>query len=158
MNTLYAMLRLFLQLITGKLYELEVLAEEPSKDLALLKIKNLNKPFSHLEMCSINRDLEGELVIAIGNPYGFGHSVTMGIVSQQYRDLSSFKNENTKGVGYLQADAAINPGSSGGPLVSVRRGRVGVNTAQIPETNSLNFAVPNSAVVEFLLKVLKEAN
>ena len=143
---------------TGKLYELEVLAEEPSKDLALLKIKNLNQSFPYLEMCSINNDLEGELVIAIGNPYGFGHSVTMGIVSQQHRDLSSFQNENTKGVGYLQTDAAINPGSSGGPLVSLRRGWVGVNTAQIPETNSLNFAVPNSAVVEFLLKVLKEAH
>jgi S1-C subfamily serine protease len=143
---------------TGKLYELKVLAEEPSKDLALLKIKNLQKPFSYLEMCTINRDLEGELVIAIGNPYGFGHSITMGIVSQQHRDLSSFKNETTVGVGYLQTDAAINPGSSGGPLVSLRRGWVGVNTAQIPATNSLNFAVPNTVVVEFLLRVLKEIN
>ena len=95
-------------------------------------------------------------MIAIGNPYGFGHSVTMGIVSQQHRDLSSFMNEETQSISYLQTDAAINPGSSGGPLVSLVRGWVGVNTAQIPETNSLNFAVPNSAVVEFLLKVLKE--
>ncbi|MDD7985435.1 trypsin-like peptidase domain-containing protein [Lentisphaera marina] len=143
---------------TGKVYELEVLAEEPGKDLALLKIKNLKQGFPYLKMCTINNDLEGEVVVAIGNPYGFGHSVTMGIVSQQHRDLSKFQNESTINVGYLQTDAAINPGSSGGPLVSVRRGWVGVNTAQIPSTNSLNFAVPNSAVVEFLLKVLKEVN
>ena len=141
---------------SGEVFEVEVLAYEGKKDLALLKLKSLKEPFPVIPMCVNNFELEGDFVIAIGNPYGFGHSVTLGVVSQVGRDLSNFKNNATQGVSFIQTDTAINPGSSGGPLISLVRGWVGVNTVEISNTNALNFAVPNSAVVDFLNELIIE--
>jgi S1-C subfamily serine protease len=137
----------------GEKYELEIIAREPMRDLALLKIIKPNKPFSFLKFNKNSDDLEGEMVIAIGNPLGLGHSVTMGIVSQTHRNLSTLQEESD--TLYLQTDAAINPGSSGGPLISLARGCIGVNTAGIQNGGSLNFAIPAEDVLEFLEKVLR---
>ncbi|MCM8530796.1 MAG: trypsin-like peptidase domain-containing protein [Lentisphaeraceae bacterium] len=136
----------------NKKYELEIVAREPSRDLALLKLVKPDRKFNYLKLNDNSENIEGEVVIAIGNPLGLGHTVSMGIISQSHRDLSKLTEKND--VLYLQTDAAINPGSSGGPLIALSRGCVGVNTAGIQNGGSLNFAIPAEDVVDFLEKVV----
>ena len=90
------------------------------------------------------------MALAIGNPFGVGQTVTMGIVSATGRNrigLNTFED-------FIQTDAAINPGSSGGPLITLTGAWVGVNTATLGGTQGLGFAVPSSEVVDFLVDVL----
>ena len=137
----------------NKKYLLSLVAREPTRDLALLKVSEPDRLFNFLKINPNNFNMEGEMVLAIGNPLGLGHTVSMGIISQTHRDLSKLtKNDD---VLFLQTDAAINPGSSGGPLISLARGCVGVNTAGIQNGGSLNFAVPADDVLEFLEKAVK---
>jgi S1-C subfamily serine protease len=94
------------------------------------------------------------MVIAVGNPLGLGHTVTAGIISQTGRNLSGVSKEEAKAVDFIQTDTAINPGSSGGPLITLRGAWVGVNTAGIVQAQNIGFAVPSDHAVEFLEEVL----
>ena len=118
----------------------EVVGVDEQTDIALLKIDAENLPTVKL---GSSRDLKvGEWVMAIGNPFGFDHTVTAGIVSAKGR---SFRDENY--VPFLQTDVAINPGNSGGPLFNVRGEVVGVNSRISSEPGrrsyaGLSFAIP----------------
>ena len=90
------------------------------------------------------------MVIAVGNPLGLGHTVTSGIISQAYRDLSGEARENGRHVEIIQTDTAINPGSSGGPLITLDGSCVGVNTAVVAVAQGIGFAVPSNQVLEFI--------
>jgi S1-C subfamily serine protease len=92
----------------------------------------------------------GDMVIAVGNPLGLGHTVTAGIISQTYRNLGGDQAENERHIDFIQTDTAINPGSSGGPLITLTGAWVGVNTAGITEAQSIGFAVPSGQAREFL--------
>ena len=92
----------------------------------------------------------GDMVIAVGNPLGLGHTVTSGIISQTYRNISGDPGENSRHVDFIQTDTAINPGSSGGPLITLNGACVGVNTAMIAVAQGIGFAVPSNHVVEFI--------
>jgi S1-C subfamily serine protease len=134
---------------------LTVVAKDPVFDIALLKVVAKNRTFPTLPMGDSTSVGVGEAVIAIGNPLGLGHTVTMGIVSQTGRHLSAAPAGDGRRIDYMQTDAAINPGSSGGPLVTMTGAWVGVNTAGVTTAQGLAFAVPSSQVREFLDGVLK---
>ncbi len=103
-----------------------IVARSPEIDLAVLKI-NTPAPLPVMPIGTAADLLVGETVIAIGNAYGYEHSVSLGIVSAVKRDVSLNKDMAYKGL--IQTDAAINPGNSGGPLVNVHGEMVGVNVA-----------------------------
>jgi S1-C subfamily serine protease len=132
-----------------------VVATDPVFDLALLKVVVTGRTFPTLPMGDSTAVGVGEAVIAIGNPLGLGFTVTMGIISQTGRHLSAAPTGNGRRIDYLQTDAAINPGSSGGPLLTMTGAWVGVNTAGVETAQGLAFSVPSSQVREFLDDVLE---
>ena len=135
-------------------YELQVIARDPVYDLALCRIKAPDKTFPVIPMGQPDTAGVGDLVIAVGNPLGLGHTVTAGIISQTARNLSGVTPEEARQVQFIQTDAAINPGSSGGPLITLTGAWIGVNTAGILEAQNIGFAVPASEALEFVDEVL----
>ena len=134
----------------GASYTVIVIARDPVFDLALLKIQGSNREFPVLPMGDSAAVGVGDMVIAVGNPLGLGHTVTSGIISQTNRDLSGVSDEEARRIKYIQTDTAINPGSSGGPLITLTGAWVGVNTAGAVDAQGIGFAVPSSQVREFL--------
>lgn len=140
----------------GADYIAKVIATDPVYDLALLKVNSPNQiPFAFLPMGDSTKIRGGDHVIAVGNPLGFGHTVTAGIVSHTGRSLFEEKGVNGRYVRYIQTDAAINPGSSGGPLITLTGSWIGLNTAQIANSQGIGFTVPSNQVLEFLGNVLE---
>jgi len=136
---------------SGKDYEVVVIARDPAYDLALLKISDsVSQGFDVLPLGDSDSIDAGDMVIAIGNPLGLGHTVTSGIISQTYRNISGHPDENGRHVDFIQTDTAINPGSSGGPLITLDGACIGVNTAMIAVAQSIGFAVPSNQVLEFI--------
>ncbi|HWP94839.1 MAG TPA: trypsin-like peptidase domain-containing protein [Gammaproteobacteria bacterium] len=123
----------------GRSAQARLVGSDPETDLALLKIDLADVPV--ITLGRSDTVAVGDVVLAIGNPYGFGQTVTQGIVSATGRSqlgLSVFEN-------YIQTDAAINLGNSGGALVNTRGELIGINTAMLSrngETSGIGFAVP----------------
>jgi serine protease Do len=120
-----------------------VRADERS-DLAVLRI-SAGEPLPYLEIRDSDELQVGDIVLAIGNPFGVGQTVTSGIVSALARTVNSVDVERT----FIQTDAAINPGNSGGPLVSLDGRLVGINTALYSEGGGsvgIGFAIPTALV------------
>jgi serine protease Do len=117
-------------------FKAEVVGTDPKTDIALIKIKVGKKlPYVHL---GDSEKLEiGEWVLAIGNPFGLGHTVTTGIVSAKGRIIGSGPYDD-----FIQTDASINPGNSGGPLFNLMGEVVGINTAIIQGGQGIGFATP----------------
>ena len=138
----------------GKDYGVTVIARDPTYDLALLRVDGSDRNFPVLPMGDVSRMRVGDFVIAVGNPLGLGHTVTFGIISQTDRNLAGLAAENQRHIRFLQTDAAINPGSSGGPLISLAGAWVGVNTAAYVGAQNLGFSVPADQVKECLEDVL----
>jgi len=136
------------RLSTGKQYRAEVIGKDPKTDLALIKIRP-GAPLPVVPMGDSDRLEVGDWVLAIGNPFGFDHSVTAGIVSGKGRVLGAGPYDD-----YIQTDAAINPGNSGGPLFNLRGEVVGITTAIIPRSQ-FGFAIPSNQAKRVLLQ-LKE--
>lgn len=127
----------------GQVMEAKLVGTHKQSDLALLKVEA-----THLPVVSLRSDLrvhQGELVFAMGSPEGLRNSVSMGVVSSVARQLDS-----DDPMVYVQTDAALNPGNSGGPLVDVDGNVVGINTLKLSESGSegLGFAIP-AALVNF---------
>ncbi len=134
-------------------YPVVVVARDRVSDLALLKISGTDRKFPVLPMGNADLVGPGEFVIAIGNPLGLGHTVTAGIISQTGRDLSGVSIEEASPIRFIQSDAAINPGSSGGPLITLAGSWVGVNTMGATMASGIGFSIPSTLVMEFLDKV-----
>ncbi len=131
-----------------KLYPAKILGLDRQSDIALLKVST-NKKLVPIQMGDSERLEVGEWVAAIGNPHGYGHTMTKGIISAVKReidDLNLFP--------LLQTDASINPGNSGGPLVNLKGEVVGVNQAIARGAMGISFAIPINNVRE-VLKDLK---
>lgn len=128
-------------------YVAEVIGQDPSTDLALLKIKENNLP--SIVYGNSDNVKVGEWVLAVGNPFNLTSTVTAGIISAKARNINILSNDRSKGQNaveaYLQTDAAVNPGNSGGALVNAKGELVGINSAIASNTGSYtgySFAIP----------------
>jgi S1-C subfamily serine protease len=127
-----------ISLIDGDSIAATVIAEDPSTDLAVLRAAGSGLPAAPLAAAAVLR--AGQLVVAIGNPFGFEATVSAGVVSAQGRTLRGGDGRLIEGI--VQHTAPLNPGNSGGPLVDARSRVVGINTAIIAAAQGIGFAVP----------------
>lgn len=129
-------------------YTAKVIGTDPSTDLALLKIDEESLPF--IPLGNSDNIRVGEWVLAVGNPFDLTSTVTAGIVSAKGRNINLLRNPDLRSIeAFIQTDAAVNPGNSGGALVNLRGELVGINTAIATMTGSYSgysFAVPVSIV------------
>jgi serine protease Do len=124
----------------GKEYSATVKGRDPQTDLALLQIDS-KETFPSLTLGDSDKIRVGDWVVAIGNPFGLGHTVTQGIISAKGRIIGAGRYDN-----FLQTDAAINPGNSGGPLLNLNGQVVGINTAIVATGQGIGFAIPTNMV------------
>ncbi|WP_256760840.1 S1C family serine protease [Cohnella sp. WQ 127256] len=118
-------------------------------DLAVLKIEG--KDFPALKLGDSSGLNMGDWVVAIGNPYGFDHTVTVGVLSSNEREISIQDTNGTRNYEHLlQTDASINPGNSGGPLLNLQGEVIGINTAVSSQAQGIGFAIPTSTITEVL--------
>ncbi len=128
-------------------YRAKVIGRDKNLDIALIKI-NPSKPLPVTVLGDSDTLEIGAWVVAIGNPFGLGGTVTAGIVSQKGRILGAGPYDN-----FIQTDASINPGNSGGPLFNIRGEVVGINTAIIAGGQGIGFAIPINMVKEVLVQL-----
>lgn len=139
-------------------YEAEVIGVDESTDIALLKINKGDLPY--LPFGDSDHLSVGEWVLAVGNPFNLTSTVTAGIVSAKARDIN-IMNNNKRIESFIQTDAAVNPGNSGGALVNTRGNLIGINTAISSQTGSYigySFAVPSNIAKKVIEDILEFGN
>ncbi len=140
-----------IELVDGIRYDAEVIGRDEATDLALIKVSNPDRDFAYLALGESDVVRVGEWVMAVGNPLNMDHTVTVGVVSAKGRVLG-LSREGTSFENYIQTDAAINLGNSGGPLVNTRGEVIAINTAINARGQNLGFAVP----VNILRRILPQ--
>lgn len=131
--------QIVVELPDGRKLPAELVSSDPGADIAILKVQS-DKPLPALELGDSADLMIGEPVIAVGNPLGFSHSVSSGIVSANHRDLKDQQGRVMLG-DLIQTDAAINPGNSGGPLLNAYGQVIGINTAIRGDAQNIGFAI-----------------
>ncbi len=138
----------------GKTHPARLIGEDTLLDIAVIKIEG-EGPFQPLKLGDSSEVQVGQMVFAIGNPFGLGETVTQGIVSAKERSLSDNQRD------LFQTDAAINPGNSGGPLVNLRGEIIGINVAiftpdrENPGFQGVGFSIPANDVRDTLFQILE---
>ena len=135
-------------------YNAKLIGRDADSDIAVIKIEPTN-PLKPIKLADSNNLLVGDVIFAIGNPFGVGSTVTQGIISAL--------NKNKVGINryenYIQTDASINPGNSGGALVDSRGALIGINTAIISKSggnNGIGFAIPVAMVKDVVQKLVTD--
>jgi len=138
--------------VNNKEYEARVLGADPYSDVAVLKIESSEK-FKTVEFGNSDKSRVGDWVVAIGNPFGLGGTVTSGIISARNRDINLTRYDD-----FIQTDASINQGNSGGPLFNMEGDVIGINTAIISPTGTssgIGFAIPSNAASIIIDQLIK---
>jgi S1-C subfamily serine protease len=143
------------QLADGRKLPADLISADPEADLALLKISG-KQPFPTLALGDSSDLMIGEPAIAIGNPLGYSHSVSTGIVSALHRDLKDVGGKESL-ANLIQTDAAINPGNSGGPLLNAYGQVIGVNTAIRSDAQNIGFAIPVNRLRDLIPELMNPA-
>jgi serine protease Do len=139
------------RLSDGSTYPAKVLARDHDNDLALLKV-DARKPLATIPLGTAQDLMIGETVLAVGNAFGYEHTVTKGIVSALHRDVTLNKEMAYKSL--IQTDTPINPGNSGGPLVNINGELVGVNVAIRAGAQNIAFAIPVDTMIRVAADML----
>lgn len=143
--------KIVVSLNNNKSYEADVIGTDPATDIALVKIDEVDLPY--VEFGNSDDLMIGEWVLAVGNPFDLTSTVTAGIISAKARNINLLRPDYNREIfpveSFIQTDAAVNPGNSGGALVNVKGELVGINTAIASRTGSYSgysFAVPATIV------------
>ena len=134
-----------------KEYEAKIIGADPLSDLAVLEIQSKDK-FVPVKFGNSDKARIGDWVIAIGNPYGFGGTVTAGIISARNRSIGLSRYED-----YIQTDASINQGNSGGPLFDMNGDVIGINTAILGQSGSIGigFSIPSNSAKKVINQLIE---
>ena len=137
--------------VGDKDYKAKILGADPYADIAVLKIES-NDVFKPVKFGNSDKARVGDWVVAIGNPFGLGGTVTSGIISARNRDINLTRYDD-----FIQTDASINQGNSGGPLFNLNGDVVGVNTAILGQSGSIGigFAIPSNAASDVIDQLVK---
>jgi len=132
-------------------FEAKIVGADPDSDLSVLRITP-DERLPTVKMGSSGNLMIGETVIAIGNPFGFSHTVTTGVISATNR---SIRTENRVYHDFIQIDASINPGNSGGPLLNINGDLIGINTAIYAKAQGIGFAIPIDTAKKIVSDLIK---
>ena len=144
--------RITISLPDGQSFQPDIIGLDPYSDLAVLKVDGTGlRPISFGDSESLQ---VGQIAIAVGNPFGFNHTVTAGVISALGRTLRSETGRMISNI--IQTDAALNPGNSGGPLLNSHGDVIGVNTAIIPNAQGLCFAISSNMARYVIGKIILE--
>lgn len=148
-----------IRVVFGKSREVEakVIGRDAPTDIAVLKVEETNLP--RLPLGDSDRTRVGDWVVAIGNPFGLSHTVTAGIVSAKDRTGEDVQlGDNSGYYNFIQTDASIHPGNSGGPLLNMSGQVVGISTAIRAEADRIGFAIPINMVKELLPRLIRDGH
>ena len=139
-------------------YEAKLMGKSDDLDLAVLKIEPTEgeTDFPYISLGNSDDMTIGSWVVAIGNPQGFDHTVTAGVLSAREREITASDASNGQSTNYqhlLQTDASINPGNSGGPLLNMNGQVIGINTAVSEGAQGIGFAIPSNVVSQVVDKL-----
>ena len=143
--------RIQVTLGNGTRYIARLVAHDPATDLAIIKIP-VNFSMSVIRWGSSRDIMTGETVIAMGNAYGYEHTVTLGIVSAQHRNVQV--NDTQAYHDLIQTDASINPGNSGGPLLNIDGDMIGINVAVRQGAQGIGFAIPVDQAMQVAARLM----
>jgi S1-C subfamily serine protease len=144
--------KIMVSLLNENEIEATLIGKDPDTDLAVLKIYTQGYSVAKL---GDSADLQiGQFVVAIGNPYGYQHTVTTGVVSALGRTLQTQSGRMVDNV--IQSDAALNPGNSGGPMINTEGEVIGVNTAMIQGAQGLSFSVDINTAKEIARQLIRD--
>jgi len=142
--------KIMVSLLNENEIEATLIGKDPDTDLAILKI--YTEGYSVARLGDASALQIGQVVIAIGNPYGYQHTVTTGVVSALGRTLQTQSGRLVDNV--IQSDAALNPGNSGGPMINTDGEVIGVNTAVIQDAQGLSFSVDINTAKEIARQLI----
>lgn len=135
-------------------YSAELVGSDPTTDLALIKIEDSGLPY--LNYGNSDSSLVGEWVLAVGNPLRLQSTVTAGIISAKARNINILNNQQYRIESFIQTDAAVNPGNSGGALVNQKGELIGINTAILSQTGryeGYSFSIPSNLVKKVIYDI-----